>query len=73
LNKKRQKDKKKKERVKKESIIEIAKRDEIIEAFKAEVQSLKHTVRVLTSEIEGYAISESKSESMNVQDDDTQN
>jgi uncharacterized LabA/DUF88 family protein len=37
LNKKRSKDKKKKDKYKKESIIEIAKRDEIIEACKAEI------------------------------------
>lgn len=63
LNKKRHKEKKKKDKIKKESIIEIAKRDEIIDACKAEIRSLKHQVRVLTSEIEGFNISECKSES----------
>lgn len=71
LTKKRAKDKKRKEKYKKESIIEIAKRDELIEAFKGEIQQLKHQVRILKSELEGYNMSESKTDSM-INDQDFQ-
>jgi len=61
LKKKRAKDKKKKDKYKKDLVIEIAKREEQIECLRAEIQALQHQVRVLTAEIEGYNISESRS------------
>lgn len=68
LKKKRAKDKKKKEKYKKELIVEISKREEIIEGLTSEIHALKHQVRSLQTEIEGYNISESRSVSQSYDD-----